>query len=187
MCIQEEIWQQCHLTREENWRKMLDRTMDWATEAGISDTEFNDRLEQRDQLLQAWHNLGCPESTVRWPGGIRFADVQLFDTYGNFNINASNSPREVAALWVDYFVPGDADCWVTEATGWLRLLVDLAVEFFIGSREAATVPLVRDHHGGQHLWLQLRESGIRKLRQHLPRETASRPSGPQSSSQTFRI
>ena len=31
MCIQEEIWQQCHLTREENWRKMLDRTMDWAT------------------------------------------------------------------------------------------------------------------------------------------------------------
>ena len=153
---------------------MLDRTMDWATEAGVGDAEFNDRLEQRDQLVQAWHNLGCPESTVRWPGGIRFADVELLDVSAPFNINAANSPKDVAALWVDYFVPGDADCWVTEQTGWLPVLIDLVFEYLTtDSREPATVALFCDDHGGKLLWLQLRKSGIRKLRQHLPQEAAA--------------
>lgn len=179
MCIQEEIWQQCHLTREENWRKMLDRTMDWATEAGVGDAEFNDRLEQRDQLVQAWHSLGCPESTVRWPGGIRFADVELLDVSAPFNINAANSPKDVATLWVDYLVPGDADCWVTEQTGWLPVLIDLVFEYLTtDSQEPATVALVCDDHGGKLLWLQLRKSGIRKLRQHLPQEAAAQPAEP---------
>ena len=53
-------------------------------------------------------------------------------------------------------------------------LIDLVFEYLTtDSREPATVALVCDDHGGKLLWLQLRKSGIRKLRQHLPQEAAA--------------
>ncbi len=165
MTIQQEIQAQYRLTREGDWLDLLARADYWTQEPDLDAQEFSAREWMRGHLYRVWHNLGRPESRVRWPSDITLADLQLRDVYSLSTsiVNAANSPKDVAEVWWEHSVPVGSSSWLIEQTQWLPLVSQLVAAWTVYPGVKAIVALAHDDNVTPQLWLELAQCGIEKL------------------------
>lgn len=165
MTIEYEIRDQCRLIRERDWLDLLARVYDWTREPDVDAEELDARERLRDRLDRVWRNLGSPRSRVRWPSDITLADVQLRDVYFPFpsSIDAADSPKDVAKIWWERYVPVGSTSHLIERTQWLPLVGQLVHVWTHYPGRKGIVVLAHDGNDTPQLWLELNESGIRKL------------------------
>ena len=181
MNVRQAILQQCRFERHDKWREVILGAFWWAQESGLSEGETAERELFRSAANLVWLNFGRPDIEVQWPDGITIADVEFCDVWGMKPILRTDwTPKQLAVFWTEIFASvkfEDEGWWVT-SSDWLPMLSELVTAARSAeSPESASVTMVRNSYGEPQLWLQLRESGIQKLRQpSLALNTSSPPS-----------
>lgn len=165
MTIQEEIQAQCSFTREVDWCDLLARADACVRQPGLSARELDIREFERCNLYRVWRNLGSPASRVRWPSDITLADVRLRDHHStpSLRVNAANTPNEVAMVWQACYVPVNSRAHLTQQTQWLPLLHELVQRQMENPGARARFVLASDDDANPQFWLELNQSGIKKL------------------------